>query len=438
MRKSQRTIKSPITVSGVGLHTGESATLTLQPAEADAGVSFVRTDLPHRPHIRASADHIGKRQRRTTLEFGGAEVHTVEHLFAALSGLGIDNLRIEIDGPEVPGMDGSSLPFVEHIQRAGIQDLKAPRRQYRLDEPITIQNGDATLFALPSDSESLTIEYTLDYRNNGSTHLPLQRMSLEFTEDRFREMIAPARTFCLESESEQLRAAGLGKGANYDNTLVIADGKVIQNELRFQDEFVRHKILDLIGDLFLVGIDLHAHVYATRTGHQDNMELVRRITEKLHEKEVKGLIQKDSGLDINEICRILPHRYPFLLIDRVIEIDGHRRAVGLKNVTFNEAFFQGHWPGEPIMPGVLQIEAMAQLAGVLLLRKLENTEKTAVLLSIDRVKLRKAVVPGDQLRIEAETLKLKSRTGYVLARSKVNDRLVSEARMKFMLVDPMT
>ena len=360
-------------------------------------------------------------------------------LFAALSGLGIDNLRIEIDGPEVPGVDGSSLPFVEQITRAGVQELKAARREFRLDEPITIQNGDATLFALPTESDGLTIEYTLDYRSGGNgASLPLQRMSIEFSEEGFREQIAPARTFCLESESEQLRAAGLGKGATYENTLVIADGKVIDNELRFQDEFVRHKILDLIGDLFLVGIDLHARLYATRTGHHDNMELVRRITAKLQEKETKGLIQKDSGLDINEICRILPHRYPFLLIDRVIEIDGHRRAVGLKNVTFNEAFFQGHWPGEPIMPGVLQIEAMAQLAGVLLLRKLENTEKTAVLLSIDRVKLRKAVVPGDQLRIEAETLKLKSRTGYVLTRAKVNDRLVSEARMKFMLVDPMS
>lgn len=410
--------------------------MTLLPAEADAGVSFVRVDVPHKPRIRASADHIGQRQRRTALEFGGAEVHTVEHLFAALSGLGIDNLTIEIDAPEVPGMDGSSMPFVESLQRAGIQDLKASRREFRLEEPIAIENGESTLFALPNDGNELTIEYTLDYRDNGSTELPLQRLSVSISEENFREKIAPARTFCLASEAEQLRAAGLGLGANYQNTLVISEGRVLENELRFQDEFVRHKILDLVGDLFLLGRDLKARVFATRTGHRDNMELVRRLTEKLHDREVKGIAQNDTGLDINEICRILPHRYPFLLIDRVIEIDGHSRAVGVKNVTINEPFFQGHWPGEPIMPGVLQIEAMAQLAGVLLLRKLENTEKTAVLLSIDRVKLRKAVTPGDQIRLEAETLKLKSKTGYVLTRAKVNERLVSEARMKFMLVDP--
>jgi len=436
VRKFQRTIRSPVSVSGAGLHTGEPATVTLMPAEVDAGVSFVRVDLPHRPEIRASTDHLGSRQRRTTLEFDGAEVHTVEHLFAALSGLGIDNLRIEIDGPEIPGVDGSSLPFVESIQKAGVQELKAPRRQFKLDRPITIRNGSAALFALPSDDDALTIEYTLDYRSNGSVGLPLQRFAVEFNEENFKGKIAPARTFCLRSEAEQLRAAGLGKGADYTNTLVIDGDRVVENELRFQDEFVRHKILDLIGDLFLLGMDLNAQVFATRTGHRDNVELVRRLTEIQHEREVKGLVHKDTGLDIHEICRILPHRYPFLLIDRVIEIDGHRRAVGLKNVTINEPFFQGHWPGEPIMPGVLQIEAMAQLAGVLLLRKLENTEKTAVLLSIDRVKLRKAVVPGDQLRLEAETLRLKSKTGYVLGRVKVNDRLVAEARMKFMLVDP--
>ena len=438
MRKTQRTIKSPVTLSGVGLHTGETANLTLLPAEADTGVTFVRVDLQHRPHIRACPEHIGKRQRRTALEFGGAEVHTVEHLFAAFSGLGIDNIQIEMDGPEVPGMDGSSQPFVENILRAGIQDLKAPRRQFKLDRPITIQNGDATLFALPSNDDALHIEYTLDYRGsqNGASELPLQRYSVQFSEESFTENIAPARTFCLESEAEKLRAAGRGKGANTQNTLVIAGGGVLENELRFHDEFARHKVLDLIGDLYLLGMDLKAHVFATRTGHQDNMELVRRLIELHHDREVKGLVTKDTGLDINEIRRILPHRYPFLLIDRVIEIDGHRRAVGLKNVTINEAFFNGHWPDEPIMPGVLQIEAMAQLAGVLLLRKLENTEKTAVLLSIDRVKLRKAVIPGDQLRLEAETLRLKSKTGYVLVRAKVNDRLVAEGRMKFMMVDP--
>jgi len=436
LRRSQRTIKNPVTLTGVGLHTGERATLNLLPAEADFGVEFARTDLSDKPRVRAIPDHIAQRQRRTTLEFGSAEVHTVEHLLAALSGLGIDNLRVEIDGPEIPGLDGSSQPFVDAIRDAGIQDLKPPRRVLKLDAPISIQNGDTTLIALPTASDGLTIEYTLDYRNNGGAGVGPQYLSIEFSEETFTEKIAPARTFCLNTEVEQLRAAGLGKGANYQNTLVIDGGQVVENQLRFEDEFVRHKILDLIGDLFLLGADLHAHVCALRTGHHDNVELVRKLARLIHDREMKGLIQRDTGLEIEEIMRILPHRYPFLLIDRVIEIEGHRRAVGVKNVSINEAFFQGHFPGQPIMPGVLQIEAMAQLAGVLLLRKLENTEKTAVLLSIDRVKLRKAVVPGDQLRLEAETLRLKARTGYALTRAKVNDRLVAEARMKFMLLDP--
>ncbi len=419
-------------LSGVGLHTGEPATLTFRPAEPNSGVEFVRTDVIEKTHIPVGIDSLGERARRTTLEKDGVEVQTVEHLLAALSGLGVDNLLIETTGPEIPGLDGSSKPFVDLLRSAGIVDLRLPRRAFVVDSPIVVANGDSMLVAAPPTSDALTIDYTLDYR---SKYVPTQVLNITFSEEEFLEQIAPARTFCLHSEVQSLREQGLGKGANHENTLVIGPNGVIDNRLRFEDEFVRHKVLDLIGDLYLVNADIRAHITAIRTGHRDNVELARRITTVMREHENRGIVQRDTGLDIREIMRILPHRYPFLLIDRVIEIEGYRRAVGIKNVTINEAFFQGHWPDQPVMPGVLQIEAMAQLAGVLLLRKLENTGKTAVLLSIDRVKMRKSVVPGDQLRLEVEALKVKARTGYVHSRAMVNDKLVAESRMKFMLVD---
>jgi UDP-3-O-[3-hydroxymyristoyl] N-acetylglucosamine deacetylase/3-hydroxyacyl-[acyl-carrier-protein] dehydratase len=429
---TQHTIRNVVRLLGIGLHTGEPATLTFRPAEPDTGVEFVRTDVIEKARIPVCVDCLGDRARRTTLEKDGVEVQTVEHLLAALSGLAIDNLVIEINGPEVPGMDGSSKPFVDLLRSAGIVDLKAPRRSFVLDRPILVKNGESTLVAGPPIADTLTIDYTLDYH---SKQVPAQVLNLVFSEEEFLEQIAPARTFCLQAEVQLLREQGLGKGANYDNTLVIGPNGIIQNRLRFDDEFVRHKVLDLIGDLFLVPADLKAHVTGIRTGHRDNVELARKITHVMRELENQGVIQRDTGLDIREIMRILPHRYPFLLIDRVIEIEGYRRAVGIKNVSVNEAYFQGHWPDQPVMPGVLQIEAMAQLAGVLLLRKIENTGKTAVLLAIDRVKLRRPVVPGDQLRLEVEALRVKARTGFVLARALVNDQLAAEARMKFMLVD---
>jgi UDP-3-O-[3-hydroxymyristoyl] N-acetylglucosamine deacetylase/3-hydroxyacyl-[acyl-carrier-protein] dehydratase len=251
----------------------------------------------------------------------------------------------------------------------------------------------------------------------------------------FTEQIAPARTFVFEHEVEHLVAAGLGKGANYQNTLVMGSEGPKENELRWPDELARHKLLDVIGDLSLVGVDLDAHVIASRSGHSLNMKLVQRLVEEIEARENAGEFAHDSGLEIREILNLLPHRYPFLLIDRVIELDGFRRAVAIKNVSINEPFFQGHWPGQPIMPGVLQLEAMAQLAGVLLLRKLENTGKLAVLWSIDKVKLRGAVVPGDQLRIEVDTIRAKPTLGHVQARCKVGHKLMAEAQLKFTLID---
>jgi len=250
--------------------------------------------------------------------------------------------------------------------------------------------------------------------------------------DTFVREIAPARTFCLASEVPKLQAAGLGKGATRENTLVLGDPAT---KMRLSAEPVRHKLLDLLGDLFLLGADLHAHVIATRSGHATNAELVRRLDAVLQGEEVGGLVRRESGLDVREIMRMLPHRYPFLMIDRVIEVDGYQRAVAVKNVSINEPFFNGHFPEQPIMPGVLQLEAMAQLAGVLMLRKLENTGKLAVLWSIDKVKLRGAVVPGDQLRIEVETVRLKDQVGQVRGVGTVAGRVVCEAVLTFTLID---
>ncbi len=432
--RAQRSVRSTAEVRGVGLHTGAPTTVRVGPAPADAGVTFVRTDLPGAPRIPADALHVVDRGRRTALAEGGAEVHTIEHLLSACHGLGVDNLAVEIDGIEVPGMDGSALPFVELLRRAGPVDLPGTQRrelQIRAAEGVIEPGSEALLSALPWE-RGLQISYTLDY--GPSAPFAPQHVSFALSEDAFVREIAPARTFVLEAEAKALQERGLGKGANYDNTLVVGPSGPVQNRLRFPDEYARHKVLDLLGDLFLAGADLRAQVAAVRSGHAGNALLARRLA-ALVRAEADAEEGRSRRLDIGEIMRILPHRYPFLLVDRVVEIDGFQRAVGVKNVTINEPFFQGHWPGTPVMPGVLIVEALAQLSGVLLLRRLENTGRLAALLSIDRVKLRRTVVPGDQLVLEVETLKLKARTGRVRARATVEGELAAEARMNFMMLD---
>jgi UDP-3-O-[3-hydroxymyristoyl] N-acetylglucosamine deacetylase/3-hydroxyacyl-[acyl-carrier-protein] dehydratase len=433
LSRKQKTIANPVTVSGKGLHTNEEATLVLKPAEPGTGVVFVRTDLPDHPRIPAVLARIDNRDRRTTLRSGDGEVQTVEHLLASLFGLGLDNVEVEISGGEVPGLDGSALGFVEAVREAGAVEQDAERETFTLDREIAVDlpQDDVTIVALPANG-GLTIQYTLDY---GVPEIPLQHLSLTLTPENFAKEIAPARTFCLKSEAQALLDAGLGQGATYENTLVVGeDGEPIDNQLRLPDEYVRHKVLDLIGDLSLLGLDLNAKVIAVRSGHTANVELARAMRDR-YDGIQREKDRARHQLDIREIMRILPHRFPFLLIDRVVELDGFRRAVGVKNVSINEPFFQGHWPAQPVMPGVLIVEAMAQLSGVLLLRKLEHTGKLAVLLSIDRVKLRRAVVPGDQLLIESVAENVKARTGRVLCRATVEGKLAAEARIKFMLVD---
>jgi UDP-3-O-[3-hydroxymyristoyl] N-acetylglucosamine deacetylase/3-hydroxyacyl-[acyl-carrier-protein] dehydratase len=440
MPRQQRSVQREGEVTGVGLHSGVRTTLRVKPAPAGTGVVFVRSDLPGAPRIPADVRHLGEMPRRTLLKGpGGAEVHTVEHFLASCVGLGIDNLVVELDGPECPGMDGSAADFVRLLEELGPTALGAPRPELVVRSAVSAASGSGgALVAFPSD-DGFSVSYTLEYDHPA---LGRQTFSLRVTPERFRDEVAPARTFCLAAEAAALRRADLGRGATYQNTLVVGENGVIENEPRWPDEFARHKVLDLLGDLFLVGRDIRCHVHAYRTGHAANLGLVRALLS--HETETAAPGPDGATLDGRagteraalghaQIRRILPHRYPFLLVDRVLRLDGFRRAVGVKNVTVNEPYFVGHYPEEPIMPGVLVVEAMAQLAGIMLLRKLELTGKVPVLLSIDRVKFRRAVVPGDQLRLEAETLRLSGGRGRVQCRSTVDGVLVAECRLNFAL-----
>lgn len=430
--RNQRTVKSPVTLSGTGLHTGNEVSVTLRPAEPYTGIVFYRADMPGRPRIPLSIDCLKSANRQTLLANGSAEVGTVEHLVAGLMVLGVDNCEIEVNGPELPGVDGSGLPFVDALRDAGRLEQKAPRKHFVLDRTIAIHEGDRSIVAFPSN-DGLRISYTLSFPDH--SYLPSQYVSVQVDEEHFVSEIAPARTFCLENEVKALKEAGFGKGASTRNTLVMGEDGLIDNTFRFKDEPARHKVLDIVGDLALLGADLQAHLVAVRTGHDLNQHLVRRLQSRMKELENKGAVQRDTGLNVQDILKIIPHRYPFLFVDRVIELVGYQRAVGLKNVSFNEPYFQGHWPGQPIMPGVLQVEALAQLAGVLLLRRLQNTGKVAVLLAIDHIKFRRPVVPGDQLRLECDTVSIKARSGKVHGRALVNEDLTCEAVMKFMLMD---
>jgi UDP-3-O-[3-hydroxymyristoyl] N-acetylglucosamine deacetylase/3-hydroxyacyl-[acyl-carrier-protein] dehydratase len=430
----QHTIAKTASLTGLGLFHGQPATLTFRPAPPNHGVVFVRTDLGH-IEIPALIHHVVKRARRTTLRCGNAIVDTCEHVLSAIAAMRLDNLIVEIDGPEVPAMDGSSKPFLDALTEAGVVATSEPRRRLVVKEPIVIRQGDAMIAALPSDEPEMQIVYELDY-TGVSAVIGRQLRTFDFTNGDYAHDIAPSRTFSLAQEAEAAQKAGLFPHLTPDEALVIGDeGPLGANHFRFDDEPVRHKVLDLIGDLYLLGAPIQGRIVAHKSGHPLNHLLVRQLIKKHEAERRRELAVHKVAIDIRRINRILPHRYPMLLVDRVLEIQGDRRAVGVKNVSMNEPFFQGHYPGVPIMPGVLVVEAMAQLSGVLIGQKLEHTGKLAVLLSLDKVKLRKPVTPGDQLVLEAESVRVRSRIAHMRCRAYVAEELAAEAEVKFMLVD---
>lgn len=433
----QKTIAKPASFSGIGVHTGNRSKVTFRPAPDNFGIRFRRIDLPGVPEIPAHVDKVTGTMRGTTISEGDVKIHTVEHVLSALVGFGIDNLIIEMDANEPPVGDGSSLPFVEMIQKVGVQTQRAPKKELIIREPIWVSEPDVTLVAIP-DSQ-FTISYTVQFPPN-RVGLDSQFLDVAVTQENFEKEIAGARTFCFFREVEQLMDQGLIKGGSLENAVVIGDEAILSKEaLRWPNEFVRHKILDLIGDLSLVGARLRAHVIAIRSGHQNNIKLARALASYAKKLEAQtlplgfGIGDGAKVLNINEIKKILPHRYPFLLVDRILDIEEDKKIIGVKNVTANEEFFNGHFPQQPVMPGVLIIEALAQVAGVMMLRKVENQGRLAYFTNIDNARFRRMVVPGDQLRLEVEPLKIRSRVGKVHGIAYVGNEVAAEADLMFAI-----
>lgn len=400
----------------------------------------MRTDLPSSPEVVVGVDTAVESKdfsRRTTLGRGEAGVGTVEHVLAALRGLGVDNVTIEIDSAEPAEPDGSCAPFVEALKSAGIVEQDAVRSYFVLKEPVGLSGDGIDLVALPYDG--FRISFTIDYDH---PLIGTQYASFDISEEVFEKEIAPARTFALLKDVEGLKEQGLIKGGSLDNSVVVGDDGILNEEpLRFEDEFVRHKVLDLLGDLSLLGAPLKMHVISVRSGHTSNLKLVKLI-EKSLKRASKGaplgrqVREVPSSLTIDQIQKIMPHRYPFLLVDRILSIEPGRSVVGIKNVTINEPFFVGHFPSGPIMPAVLIIEAMAQVGGVMLLSMVEEPDtKLVYFMGIDKAKFRKPVVPGDQLRFELEMLKMRAKTCKMKGKAFVDDKLVAEAELTSVVVD---
>jgi UDP-3-O-[3-hydroxymyristoyl] N-acetylglucosamine deacetylase / 3-hydroxyacyl-[acyl-carrier-protein] dehydratase len=430
----QQTLARPVAVSGKGLLLGKPVDLAIVPAPAGAGIVFERTDIEPNVQIPALVSNATSRARRTTLCSGDVTIETVEHLMSALSGLGIDNAVIRLDGPEVPCGDGSSMPFVEEMLAAGTVEQDLPRQILKVTDPICLQDGDAMIAAFPTHQTGLHIVYDLDY-GDSSSRIERQTQAWNSATGTYVTDVAPARTFSLQEEAQALQSQGMCTHLSPADVLVIGEDGPIDNTFRFDNEPARHKILDIVGDLYLCGAPIQGRIVASRSGHALNRKLCKAILEQDKASSRRTLTSSRSAMDIREIQRIMPHRYPMLLVDRVVEMDGDEKAVGVKNVTINEPFFQGHYPGTPIMPGVLIVEAMAQLGGLLMSRKLEHTGKLAVLLSMDKVKLRHPVTPGDQLVLEAVSIRAGVRTAALRCKAFVGSRLAAEAQIRFMMVD---
>ncbi|GIW87358.1 MAG: bifunctional enzyme LpxC/FabZ [Isosphaeraceae bacterium] len=428
--RRQRTIAREATIEGIGFVTEADVRLRFLPARSDTGIVFRRVDLPGRPEIPARIEFVAPRPRRTALQRGEAVVEMTEHVLAALSGLQIDNCVIEINASETPGCDGSSQPFVEALLSAGLVDLERPRPALRIERPISLSEGRARLTALPADTDGLVLSYQLDY----APPIGSQSRFVRLSPDVFRDQLAPSRTFLLESEARAMRAAGLGRRLKESDLLIFGPDGPIANTLRFEDECVRHKLLDLVGDLALAGRDIQGHIVAHRSGHSLNARLVAALL-AAEEPSARAESLRSPALDWTQILRLLPHRFPFLLVDRVLEIEGDQRIVAIKNVTFNEPYFQGHWPDYPLMPGVLVVEALAQTAGILLTRHYDFSGRYAVIAGIDGVRLRRPIVPGDQLEMEVTSRRFRPRMADVHGLARVAGQVAAEASIRFMLVE---
>ena len=399
---------------------GEPVTLTFRPAPADHGIVFHRTDLPDEPIVQVCSDNYhAVIPRCTSLRAGDAEVNSVEHLLSAFAGVGVDNVQVDIDASECPALDGSALPYVEILQQAEIVQQDAPRAPIQLKDPFAVYDEDKQLILLPADSLQVSVVYD-------HPKLPPQVATLTIDPETYMNEIAPARSFCFADEIELLRGQGIGKGASYDNVLVIEDDGSTSSELRFADEFVRHKMLDLIGDLYLGGKLPQAQVVALKSGHALHAQLILSMAEN-------GLIQQQKPIEIMDILEVLPHRYPMCMVDRIIEVEYGKRAVGIKNLSFNEPFFQGHFPQQPVMPGVLQMEALAQLGAWLLLKELGAEGQVGYFVSIKDAKFRRPVIPGDQLRLEIEILRRRRTWARLGGKAYVGDQLAAEGELSIAL-----
>jgi len=454
---NQQTLNRPASFSGIGLHSGNRVNMTLLPAPVNHGIRFRRVDLEGKPEIDARVENVGETSRSTTLAKGNLKIHTVEHVLAALAGFEIDNAIVELDANEPPIADGSSREFCKIIQAAGIAAQDEKRETWTPAEPIELKMGETIMTLFPDTG--LKVTCTSADKNGRFT----QFYSTEITPKTWEKELAHARTFCFFEEIEFLIKNGLIKGGSLENAIVIRDDAVLTTEpLRYPEEFVRHKMLDILGDLSLTGKPIRGHVTAVRPSHAANCEFARLIVAQMNKplraahafgpppvvetktevsKESKAQSEKNAviqhldgggSLSIDQVMQILPHRYPFLMVDGVSKMEGNN-ITAFKNVTINEPYFQGHFPGHPIMPGVLQLEAVAQVAGILMLRRAENMGQLAYFLSAEEVKWRKPVVPGDVLVIEVELTKSRGKIGKARGVCKVRDEVVSEAEVTFML-----